>query len=110
MLNYCEHGAFLPQGRRSGPGRPKPPDQGQNKPALRRMAPKGGYIRSYRYRGIFLPSAGRLQTEVFFQPLVFSQYKQGHAPVQHGFRRDIYLGFTVSLHAEDIDAVFPADI
>ena len=86
MLNYCEHGAFLPQGRRSGLRRMKPPDQGQNKPALRRMTPKGGYIRSCRYRRISLPSVGRLQTEVFFQPLVFPQHQQGRAPVQHGFR------------------------
>ena len=86
MLNYCEHGAFLPRGRRIGPGRPQPPDQGQNKPALRRMAPKGGYIRSYRYRRISSPSVGHLQTKVFFQPLVFSQHQQGRAPVQHGFR------------------------
>lgn len=48
--------------------------------------------------------------EVLFQLLIFSHHQQRQISVQHGFRRDVYIGFAVPLHAEDIDAVFPADV
>ena len=48
------------------------------------------------------------QTEVLLEFLVFLQHEQCHISVQHHFRRDVYIGFAVPLHAEDIDAVFPS--
>ena len=48
--------------------------------------------------------------EVLLEFLVFPQHQQCHISVQHCFRRDVYIGFAVPLHAEDIDAVFPADV
>ena len=39
-----------------------------------------------------------------------AQHQQRQAAVQHGFRRDGHIGFVVSLHAEDIDAILSADV
>ena len=50
------------------------------------------------------------QMEVLLEFLVFPQHQQCHISVQHCFRRDVHVRFAVSLHAEDIDAVFPADV
>ena len=42
--------------------------------------------------------------------MIFSQHQQCQISVQHGFRRDVHIGFAVPLYAEDVDAVFSADV